>query len=112
MAKRELTKEELTEILRKTEEEEVKPQAVRELFNTDGDLTLKTETPPRMIIPLVRMKLIEAAADPNRTRSLVEIFIEEYDKRMISLSRKGRLELLGALQAIAEGEGEEGIRLR
>jgi len=112
MAKRELTKEELADILRKTEEEEVKPQAVRELFNIDGDLTLKTETPPRMIIPLVRMRIIEAAADPSRTRSLVEIFIEEYDKRMISLNRKGRLELLGALQALAEGEGEEGIKLR
>ncbi len=107
-----MTKEELLGILRGTEEEAVKPAAVRELFNIEDDLTLKTETQPRMILPLVRMKILEAAADADRTMSLIEIFVKEYDKRMISLNRKGRLELLGALQALAETEGGEEIPLR
>lgn len=104
MAKKELSKEELLAILKEEESEGVKPAAVKELFNTKDDLTLKTETSPRMVSTLVRMKILEAAADPDRTKSLVEVFIEEYDKRMISFKRKGRLELLGALQALAEGE--------
>jgi len=107
-----LTKEELLKLIRGSEEESVKPAAVRELFNVDDDLTLKTETPPRMVLPLVRMKILEAAADVGRTKSLVQIFIEEYDRRMISLNRKGRLELLGALQALAESEGGEEIPMR
>ena len=107
-----LTKEELIEILSKSQEEGVRPAAVRELFNTKDDLTLKTETPPRMILPLVRMKILEAASDPDRKKSLIQVFVEEYDKRMVSVNRKGRLELLGALQALAEAEGGEEISLR
>ena len=107
-----MSKEDLIKILSKSEEEGIKPAAVRELFNTKDDLTLKTETPPRMILPLVRLKVLEAAADPNRTKSLVAVFIEEYDKRMVSLNRKGRLELLGALQALAETEGGEEVSMR
>jgi len=109
---KELSRQELIELLRGTQEEGVKPAAVRELFNVDDDLTLKTETPPRMILPLVRMRILEAAANPDRTKSLVQVFIEEYDRRMISFNRKGRLELLGALQALAESEGGEEIGLR
>ena len=106
------TKEDLLEVLRRGEDEGVKPAAVRELFNATDDLTLKTETPPRMIMTLVRMKILEAAADPSRTQSLIQVFVEEYDKRMISYKRKGRLELLGALQALAETEGGEHVPLR
>ena len=107
-----LTKEELIEILRSSQDDGVRPAAVRELFNTKDDLTLKTETPPRMILPLVRMKILEAASDPDRKKSLIQVFVEEYDRRMISFQRKGRLELLGALQALAEAEGGEEISLR
>ena len=107
-----LTKEELIEILRSSQDDSVRPAAVRELFNTKDDLTLKTETPPRMILPLVRMKILEAASDPDRKKSLIQVFVEEYDRRMISFQRKGRLELLGALQALAEAEGGEEISLR
>ena len=107
-----LNKEQLLEILRSGQDEAIKPAAVRELFNTKDDLTLKTETPPRMILPLVRMRVIEEAANPDRKISLVQVFIEEYDRRMISLKRKGRLELLGALQALAESEGGEEISMR
>ena len=107
-----LTKEELVEILRSSQDDGVRPAAVRELFNTKDDLTLKTETPPRMILPLVRMKILEAASDPDREKSLIQVFVEEYDRRMISFQRKGRLELLGALQSLAEAEGGEEISLR
>ena len=58
------------------------------------------------------MRILEEAANPDRTKSLVQVFIEEYDKRMISYNRKGRLELLGALQALAESEGGEDIAMR
>ena len=107
-----LTKEELIELLSKSQDDGVRPAAVRELFNVKDDLTLKTETPPRMILPLVRMKILEAASDPDRKKSLIQVFVEEYDKRMVSVNRKGRLELLGALQALAEAEGGEEISLR
>ena len=107
-----LTKEELIELLSKSQDDGVRPAAVRELFNVKDDLTLKTETPPRMILPLVRMKILEAASDPDRKKSLIQVFVEEYDKRMVSYNRKGRLELLGALQALAEAEGGEEISLR
>jgi len=109
---RNLTKQQLVDILTKSSEDSVKPAAVRELFNVEDDLTLKTETPPRMILPLVRMKILEAASDPDRKKSLIQVFVEEYDRRMISLNRKGRLEMLGALQALAESEGGEEISMR
>jgi len=100
------TKEELIEILKREKEEELRNPAIKELGFTsrDGDMTMRTETPPRMILTLVRMRVLEAARDPNRTESLVSIFISEYDHRMVSLNRKGRLELLGALQALAESD--------
>jgi len=107
-----LSKQQLVDILTKSSEDSVRPAAVRELFNVEDDMTLKTETPPRMILPLVRMKVIEAYSDVNRTKSLIQVFIEEYDRRMISINRKGRLELLGALQALAESEGGEEISMR
>lgn len=109
------TKEELLDLMRREQEEDQRSPAVKELgFGpaSDGDLTLRTETPPRMIHTLVRMEVLEAARDPNRTESLVRVFIRSYDKRMVSLNRKGRLELLGALQAMAESENERNIILR
>lgn len=109
------TKEELIDILRGEQDEEQRPTAVKELgFGPakDGDMTLKTETPPRMVMTLVRMRVLEAARDPERTESLVSIFIDEFDRRMVSLNRKGRLELLGALQALASAEGDREISIR
>lgn len=89
------------------EEQPFRPAAVRELFDTSIDLTLKTETPSRMVLPMVRLAVIQAAADPKRKKSLLQVFREEFDKRMISKERKGRLELLAAMQAAAAGEDEE-----
>jgi len=102
------SKEELLAILKKQQDDDNRSPAVKELGfdNSDGDMTLRTETPPRMIMTLVRMKVLEAARDPDRKESLVSVFIKEFDRRMVSLNRKGRLELLGALQAIAESDIE------
>ena len=88
-------------------DDDFKPAAVRELFDTEGDLTLKTETPPKMILPLVRLRILSAAANPHRHTTLIEEFVGEFDRRMISVSRKGRLELLAAMQASSAFEGEE-----
>ena len=109
------TKEEILAVLRRDQEEEQRNPAVKELgygLNSEGDMSMKSETPPRMVHTLVRMKVLEAARDPDRTESLISVFIREYDKRMVSLNRKGRLELLGALQAMAEGDRERDIVLR
>ena len=102
------TKDELLSILKRDRDERERNPAVKELGfgNVDGDMTMRTETHPRMVLALVRMRVIEAARDPERTESLISVFIREYDRRMISLNRKGRLELLGAMQAIAEGDLE------
>jgi len=91
----------------------IKPAAVRELFSPDDkDMPLKTETHPRMVEVLVRLKLLEEARNLHRTKSLLQIFMETYDTRMVSFNRKGRLELLGALQALAESEGRPDIPMR
>jgi len=104
------TKEDLIKILRREGEEDQRNPAIRELgyaLASDDDMSMKTETSPRMVLNLVRMRVLEAARDPERTESLVEVFIREYDKRMVSLNRKGRLELLGAMQAIADSAERE-----
>lgn len=112
------TKEELLAVLRQDQEEAQRSPAVKELgYNpaTDADMTMKSETPPRMVNTLVRMEVLEAARDPERIargESLMRVFIRAYDKRMVSLNRKGRLELLGALQAIADSDRERDIVLR
>jgi hypothetical protein len=88
------------------QEEDFRPAAVKELFNSNTDLTLKTETPPKMVLPLVRLRVLRAAADQNRRVSLLEVFISEFDRRMVSISRKGRLELLAAMQAASTMDQE------
>ena len=91
---------------RPSQDTDFKPMAVRELF--DGrDLTLKTETPPRMVMPLVRLRMLQAAANPRRQQGLIEVFVEEFDRRMISIGRKGRLEILAAMNATADNSAED-----
>ncbi len=86
-------------------DEEFRPAAVRELFNST-DMTLKTETPPKMVPIMVRLRVLRAAANPRRKQSLVEVFVDEFDRRMVSINRKGRLELLAAMQAVSQMEQE------
>lgn len=100
-----LTRDKILDFLRrKSEESDTTPYVVKALFG--DDLSLVTETHARMIIPKVRMKLLLAAADPDREEPLVAVFLREYNKEMVNFERKGRMELLGALQALA-GEGED-----
>jgi len=106
-----ITRQQLIDVLKaRSEETELKPAFMRYLFDIKdwyGEGSLVTETPNRMIIAKVRMKLLLAASDPDRTKPLVQIFIEEYNREMVGFERKGRLEGLGALQALL-AESEEG----
>lgn len=106
-----ITREQLIDILKaRAEEAELKPAFMKYLFDIKDWLnegSLITETPNRMIVTKVRMKLLLAASDTTRTKPLVQVFIEEYNKEMVGFERKGRLEGLGALQALL-AEGEEG----
>lgn len=89
------------------DEERFRPSTVVELFDEESDLTLKTETPSKMILHMVRLELIRSAINPKRKKPLLQVFREEFDKRMISKERKGRLELLAAMSAAAADEREE-----
>jgi len=101
-----LTRQQIISFLRrKSEESDTTPFVVKALFG--DDLSLVTETHARMIIPKVRMRLLLEACNPDRTKPLVQIFLEEYNKEMVNFERKGRLELLGALQALSGDGGEE-----
>lgn len=103
---------------RKQEESAQKPAFMQYLFDLEGEDAwmdagaLITENPPRMVINKVRMKLILAAADPDRTKPLIQVFLEEYNKEMIGFERKGRIEGLGALQALlSDNEDERAITI-
>ncbi len=87
-----LSREQLLGYLKaKREEATQKPAFMTYLYELDdwlNDGALVTENPPRMIINKVRMKLLLAAADPNRTKPLVQVFLEEYNKeRALSIGR-------------------------
>lgn len=92
------------------DEEDFKPAAFKTLFPpsaTSDDLSKITETPTRMVIPLVRMAMIDAASDPKRKESLISIFTRCFDTRMISRDRKGRIEAVALMQARSRMEEEE-----
>lgn len=106
-----ITRDQLLGWLRaKKEETDSKPAFMRYLYDLEDwslDGALVTENPPRMVINKVRMRIILAASDPERTKSLIQIFLESYNQEMVSLERKGRLENLGALQALMSEDSEE-----
>ena len=111
-----ISREQLLGFLKaKKDETEQKPAFMRYLYDIEdwmNEGALVTENPPRMVINKVRMKIILAAADPTRTKSLIQVFLEEYNKEMVGFERKGRLEGLGALQALfAESEDERAISI-
>ena len=56
------------------DDEDNKPVAYKTLFPdaSQESLTKITETPNRMIIPMVRMSVIMQAINPNREMSLIE----------------------------------------
>lgn len=88
------------------------PPGFKQMFDPKGrgDLTKMTETPPRMILPLVRAKIIDAAYDEERIakgESLLSIFVTEFDKRMISKDRKGRLEAVELIRGLHKGDNSD-----
>jgi len=93
-------------------DDDSKPAAFKILFEENGsDLVRITETPTRMIIPLVRMVLINEATKPRRTESLISTFIRTLDERMISRDRKGRIEAVQLMQAAKQDEGVDDVPL-
>ena len=105
-----ISREQLKTYLKsRIEQGDMKPLVVQEMYTrTDNDYTLVTENTPRMLVNKVRTRMIEHALDLERTKLLITSTREDYNMEMISLLRKGRLELLGALQMLAaEDEGSE-----
>ena len=95
------------------EVEDPRPGPYKVLFDSDATELVKiTETPTRMILPMVRMALIDEATNRNRKESLISIFMKNFDSRMISRDRKGRIEAVQLLQnRRMEEEGSEDIPL-
>lgn len=111
MAGSELTKDQIIAYFEeKREQESVKSDLWKELFDSD-DLSKVTENHPHMIISKVRMRLVVAAMDPNRKKPLVQEWLDAFNAEMISYNRQGRLEGLGALQAIESGDEERMTKL-
>lgn len=108
-----LSKEQLVAYFRrKFEAQDNRPDVSKLLYETD-DFSLITELHAQMILPLVGMEIYEAALDPKRTEPLITVWKRSYFKAMISYERKGRLEYLGALQALAleDASSEKATRL-
>lgn len=90
------------------EEEDPRPVAYRILFDEVEDLTKITETPNHMIIPMVRLTVLQAACNPTRKMSLIEVFQRAFDARMISRERQGRIEAVELMRAMnSSGMGED-----
>jgi hypothetical protein len=85
------------------------PAGFKQLFSprTSDDLVKVTDTPAKMVLPLVRSKVIVAATNPARQDSLLEVFMEEFDKRMISKDRKGRIEAVELIRGLNRREDDE-----
>jgi len=98
------------------EPESYRSEAIRELIEIkDGELPLKTETPPRLVVPFTLLETVEKGMVLRKkgepVRRLSEIYREAFDRRMISKSRQGRKELIAALTAEKGKDGEEELRL-
>ncbi len=96
--------------------EDPRPAPYRVLFDSDPEELVKiTETPTRMILPMVRMALINEASKTTGKRnkeSLISVFMRNFDSRMISRDRKGRIEAVQLLQnRRMDDEGSEDIPL-
>ena len=106
-----LSKDQLVEYFkRKYSQTDTRSEVVRELYDRE-DKSLVTETHAQMILPKVGIKVLIAAQDPKRTKSLLQVWLEAYNDEMISFKRQGRHELLGALQALATQEEETTTRV-
>lgn len=95
----------------------IRSEGIRELFIIrPGELPMKTETPPRKVDPFVMMEVVEHAfnlpdTDGGKRRGkpilLSKVYRDKHDIRMISKSRKGRIEIEKILAAQGREELEE-----
>ena len=65
-------------------------------------LKMVTEVPTGMVLASVIHAVIDAALDPDRHRSLMSVFVEQLDKRMIGKDRQGRAEFISLWTAQKE----------
>lgn len=95
---------------------QTRSEGIRELFTIrPGELPMKTETPPGKVDPFVMMEVVEYAfslPDPNgkgqkKRLCLSEVYRTRHDVRMISKSRKGRVEIEKILAVQGRDELEE-----
>lgn len=94
------------------EDEDPRPIVYRILFDESEDLTKITETPNHMIVPMVRLTVLQAACNPTRKMSLIEVFQRAFDARMISRERQGRVEAVELMRAMnSGGAGEDEVPL-
>ena len=110
-----ITKTELKQYLKgKLQEGEGRPLVAQELYaRDDEDYTLVTENHPRMLPNKIRLRVLLAAIDPERTKPLIQVYLEAYNEEMISFKRQGRQEYLGIAQALlSQEEGERPVSLR
>lgn len=99
------------------EEGRIRSEGIRELFLIrPGELPMKTETPPGKMDPFVMMEVVEyafslPATNPGnhkgRKHLLSEVYRNRHDIRMISKSRKGRIEIEKILSSQVRDELEE-----
>lgn len=93
------------------EDDSAIPLAIKRLYPNGKigprDLSMVTETPPHMILPLVRMRMVAESLKDDREQSLLEIFVEEFDSRMISRARKGREEFIDIMGQEKEQDIED-----
>ena len=89
--------------------EDPRPAPYKVLFDSDENELVKiTEPPTRMILPMVRKALVQAFSE----ESLISIFMRNFDSRMISRDRKGRIEAVQLLQnRRMDDEGADDIPL-
>ncbi len=108
-----LSKDQLVEYFRrKLESQSSRPDVSTLLYDAE-DKSQISELHAQMILPMVGLDVYEAAMDPGRKEPLIAVWKRAYLKYMISFERKGRLEYLGALQALAmeEPSSERSTRL-
>jgi len=94
----------------------IRSEGIRELFTIrPGELPMKTETPPGKMDSFVLMEVVELAFSLPSSNGkkkgkpiiLSEIYRNRHDVRMISKSRKGRIEIEKALAAQSRPELDE-----
>jgi hypothetical protein len=102
-----LNKQQLIDhIKRRMTETDERSDVKKDMYDAE-DLSLMTETHAQMVLPKVRMKMILHAIDLTRKKPLVQTWIEDYNTEMVSFKRQGRLEYLGAMQALEASATEE-----